>query len=231
MLARRVAGLPLEHVVGWAGFHGHRIAVDPGVFVPRRRTEALVAEAVVRARRWTGRTVVVDLCCGSGAVGFALAAELNRVELHATDVEPAAVRCARRNIVAAGGEVHAGDLFDALPDHLRGRIDILAANTPYVPTGEIGLMPPEARDYEPRVALDGGPDGLAVQRRVASVASHWLAPGGHVLVETSENQAQDAAGTFAHHGLQACVVSCPEMNATVVIGTRPAAVGRIDVDL
>lgn len=148
MVERRTRGLPLEHVVGWAEFYGRRIAVDPGVFVPRRRTEFLVGQAVDLGRRAavrTGRpTVVVDLCCGSGAVGAVLAAALNPVELYAADIEPAAVRCARRNVLAAGGRVHEGDLFDALPTGLRGRIDILVANVPYVPTEEVGLLPPEA---------------------------------------------------------------------------------------
>ena len=164
MVDRRVAGLPLEHVLGWAEFRGLRIAVEPGVFVPRRRTEFLVDQAVALAPE---APVVVDLCCGSGAVGAALAAALPGAELHAADVDPAAVRCARRN-VGAGAHVYEGDLFEALPRALRGRVDILAANVPYVPTDEVGLLPPEARDHEPLVALDGGGDGLDILRRVAA---------------------------------------------------------------
>ncbi|NEB61469.1 putative protein N(5)-glutamine methyltransferase, partial [Streptomyces diastaticus] len=123
LVERRVSGLPLELVVGWAGFRGLRIAVAPGVFVPRRRTEFLVSEALAHAPH---AGVVVDLCCGSGAVGLALAAALDRPEVHAADVDPAAVRCARGNLADVGGRVYAGDLFDALPDALRGRVDILA---------------------------------------------------------------------------------------------------------
>lgn len=137
MVERRVAGLPLEHVLGWAEFGGLRIAVDPGVFVPRRRTEFLVRQAAALAGPGA---VVVDLCCGSGALGAALAALPGRVELHATDIEPAAVRCARRNIGAAG-EVYEGDLFEPLPRSLRGRVEILLANVPYVPTDDVGLLP------------------------------------------------------------------------------------------
>lgn len=205
MVERRVRGIPLEHVVGWAEFHGLRVAVDPGVFVPRRRTEFLVDQAIGLGRgavARTGRpTVVVDLCCGSGAVGTVLAAALDRVELYAADIEPAAVRCAHRNITAAGGEVFAGDLFDALPAGLRGRIDVLVANVPYVPTEEVGLLPPEAREHEPLVALDGGADGLDVLRRVTAAAAEWLAPEGHLLVETSERQAPRAVEHFTRHGL------------------------------
>ncbi|MFI1258167.1 putative protein N(5)-glutamine methyltransferase [Streptomyces netropsis] len=228
MVDRRVAGLPLEHVLGWAEFHGLRIAVDPGVFVPRRRTEFLVGQAVALARQATAtvartaRAVVVDLCCGSGAVGAALGAALDRVELHAADIDPAAVRCARGNLAPAGGRVYEGDLYEPLPLTLRGRIDVLVANAPYVPTEAIGLLPPEARLYEPLVSLDGGADGLDVQRRVTAAAPQWLAPGGHLLVETSERQAPRTVEAFADNGLIPRVVSCDDLNATVVIGTRPA---------
>jgi len=216
MVDRRVAGLPLEHVLGWAEFRGLRIAVEPGVFVPRRRTEFLVERAVALA---PGASVVVDLCCGSGAVGAALAAALPGVELHASDVDPAAVRCARRN-VGAGARVHEGDLFEALPHGLRGRVGILAANVPYVPSGEVGLLPPEARDHEPLVALDGGGDGLDVLRRVAGEAPRWLAPGGSLLVETSERQAGPAVEILAGAGLIPRLEVSEELYANVVIGLK-----------
>ena len=219
MVAQRAGGMPLEHVVGWAEFCGLRIAVDPGVFVPRRRTEFLVGQAAAGAGR-AGRLVVVDLCCGSGALGVALAAALGGADLHAADVDPAAVACARRNVVPAGGQVHAGDLFAALPADLRGRVDILAVNVPYVPTGEIALLPAEAREHEPRVALDGGPDGLDVLRRVAGEAATWLAPGGRLLTETSERQAAAAAAIVADGGLAAEVARDDDLGATVVTGRR-----------
>lgn len=219
MVDRRVAGLPLEHVVGWAEFLGARIALDPGVFVPRRRTEFLVGEAVALGRPGA---VVLDLCCGSGAVGAALAGALEGIELHAADLDPAAVRCARRNVAAAGGRVYEGDLFAPLPADLRGRVDILAANVPYVPTGSVGLLPPEARDHEALIALDGGPDGLDVLRRVAAEARHWLAPGGALLFETSEDQAPHAVAVVSEGGLRPRVATDEELYATVVIGTRPA---------
>lgn len=247
MVRRRVAGQPLEHILGWVWFHGLRIQVDVGVFVPRRRTEHLVRLALDRldagagtdpdigvgagvgdrdgARkrepvRGTG-AVVVDLCCGSGAVAAAIVAALPAAEVHAADVEPAAVRCARRNLPARAGRVHEGDLYAALPTGLRGRVDVLIANAPYVPTNAIGLMPPEAREHEPRIALDGGPDGLAVLRRVVAEAPRWLAPGGCVLLETSGGQAGtllDAAGRF---GLTGRVVTSAELDATVVVASRP----------
>ncbi|KUN81259.1 putative protein N(5)-glutamine methyltransferase [Streptomyces griseoruber] len=217
MVARRVAGHPLELVVGWAEFRGLRITVEPGVFVPRRRTEFLVEQALAHAPH---ASVVVDLCCGSGAVGAALAAALGAVELHAADIDPAAVRCARANVAAHGGHTHHGDLFEALPGRLRGRVDILAANVPYVPTDEVPLLPAEARDHEPRTALDGGGDGLDVLRRVAAGAPEWLAPGGILLVETSERQTPAAVEAFARAGLTVRPAEDEERNAHVVLGTR-----------
>jgi len=219
MVDLRVAGLPLEHVLGWVAFCGRRIAVGPKIFVPGLRTEFLVHEAAALA--WPG-AVAVDLCCGSGAVGAALAATLGRVELHAVDIDAAAVRCARRNVAFVGGQVYEGDLYEPLPATLRGRVDILLANAPYVPTDAITLMPPEARVHEPRVALDGGADGLDVQRRVAAAAPMWLVSGGHLLVETSRPQAPQSVEIFARTGLVCRVVSSDELDATVVIGTRPA---------
>lgn len=223
MVERRAAGLPLEHVLGWAEFAGLRMIVEPGVFVPRRRTEFLVAQAAVLTRP---AAVVVDLCCGSGALGAALAAALapGRVELHAADIDPASTRCARRNVAAAGGRVYEGDLYDPLPRTLRGRVDVLLANVPYVPTGEVALLPPEARVHEPRAALDGGADGLDILRRVSAGASGWLAPGGHLLCETSERQAPRAVEVLVRDGLVGRAVCSGEHGATVVIGTRPTPV-------
>jgi release factor glutamine methyltransferase len=119
--------------------------------------------------------------------------------------------------------VYQGDLFSALPEQLRGRIDVLLANVPYVPTNEIRLLPPEARLYEPHVTLDGGPDGLATLRRVAAGAMEWLAPDGHLFVEMSEHQAPLAAAVFAERGLDAGVTSDDDLGATVVHGIKPGA--------
>jgi release factor glutamine methyltransferase len=217
MVDRRAAGLPLEHVVGWADFCGLRIAVEPGVFVPRRRTEFLVRQAIAVA---PPRPVIVDLCCGSGAVGAALAAALHPAELHAADIDPVAVRCARRNIGPAGGHIYAGDLFGPLPAALRGRVGILAANVPYVPTAELGLLPAEARLHEPRAALDGGGDGLDILRRVADEAALWLAEGGSLLAETTERQEQAACDTASRGGLVPRVAHSPELAATVLIARK-----------
>ena len=209
--ARRMAGEPLEQIVGWAAFAGQRIAVDPGVFVPRRRSELLVAVA--------GRepaALVVDLCCGTGALGAALAALWPRAEVHAADSDPTAVACARRNLPPE--RVHGGDLYAALPDALRGRVDLLVVNAPYVPTDASATMPREARDHEHRVALDGGPDGLDVQRRVAADAVTWLRPGGRLILETGRDQAERSAALLVDAGLTPMVETDDEISGTVVVG-------------
>jgi len=217
MVDRRAAGLPLEQVLGWAEFCGLRITVAPGVFVPRRRTEFLVRQASGLAHPGA---VIVDLCCGAGAVGAALAAAVDQAEVHAADIDPAAVRCARLNL--PHGHVYQGDLYEPLPAALRGRVAVLAANVPYVPTGEIGFLPPEAREHEPRAALDGGADGLEVLRRVAVGAPGWLAPGGYLLIETSERQVPRAEAAFAASGLAVRVARSADLDVAVVIGCRLA---------
>jgi release factor glutamine methyltransferase len=236
MVDQRAAGLPLEHILGWAEFCGLRISVSPGVFVPRRRSEFLVAQAVAAAQRLRSearggdRLVVLDLCCGAGAIGVAIAAALGDTDLHAADIDAAAVACARGNVVPAGGHVYAGDLFSPLPPELRGGIDILAVNAPYVPTAEIRFMPAEARLHEPRVALDGGPDGTGLHHRVASQAADWLSPRGVLLIETSERQAPRTAQAVADGGLTPETLTDAELDATVVIGVGTDVTGvGIDV--
>ena len=216
LVARRVAGEPLEWVLGWAEFADLQLVVRPGVFVPRRRTELLAAQAIARLRP---ASVAVDLCCGVGAIAAVILEEVPFVEVHAADIDPVAVACARDNL--PNGNVHLGDLFDALPGDLRGRVDVLTANTPYVPSDEVALMPPEARDHEPRHTLDGGPDGLELLRRISAEASEWLAPGGSVLIEVSERQLPVATAVFEADGLRARSASDPDLGACVVIGQAP----------
>ncbi|BCJ35371.1 methylase [Actinocatenispora thailandica] len=219
LVARRVTGVPLEQVVGFVEFAGRRLAIEPGVFVPRRRTELLARLAAEAAP--PGGTLV-ELCCGAGAVA-AVAADDPTLSVHAADIDPAAVACARRNLPT--GQVYRGDLDAALPAALRGRVDVLVANAPYVPSDEIGLLPAEAREYEPLVALDGGPDGLSVQRRIAAAAPRWLVPGGRLLIETGAHQATGTAAAMSAVGLAISVVTDPELAATVVVGVQPQPAG------
>jgi release factor glutamine methyltransferase len=239
-VTRRCAGVPLEHLLGWADFCGLRVAVFPGVFVPRRRSGLLVREAISIVRdekrlESTGkgafrhglprqRPVVVDMCCGSGAVAAAVVAAVSElgldVDMHAADVDPVATACAATNLDDLG-EVHTGDLYDALPDRLRGHIDVLVVNAPYVPTEAIATMPPEARDHEPRVALDGGGDGLDVQRRIIAEAPGWLSPGGRLVIETGRSQASGTVAACAAAGLRAHVVTDDDLAATAVVAQAP----------
>ena len=218
MVRLRVEGTPLEHILGWAEFCGLRIAVDDRVFVPRQRSQFLVrtAAAVLEA----GATVV-DLCCGSGALGVALASVVP-ISLYSADLDAESVACARRNVEPIGGQVFLGDLFDPLPTRLRGAVEIVLANAPYVPTAEISSMPSEARDHEPRGALDGGADGMDVQRRIIAEVSEWLHVGGSLLIETSEHQASQVAASMAAAGLVPVMIGSDDESAHVVRGIRQA---------
>jgi release factor glutamine methyltransferase len=214
-VVRRVAGEPLEQILGWAELDGRRVVLEPGVFVPRRRTALLVREA---ARRAPAGAVAVDLCCGSGAVGAALGARVPGLRLYAADVDPAAVRCARRNLPDA--VVLAGDLFAPLPAVLASTVDVVVVCPPYVPSAAIVLMASEARDHEPRLALDGGADGLDVVRRIAADAPRWLRPGGLLLLETSQRQVAGVVAALTEARLVPEVVEDADLGAVVVVGTR-----------
>lgn len=222
LLARRVAGEPLETVVGWVGFLGRRLVVAPGVFVPRRRTELLARTTLAhvaarRGRPGGGSVVVVEMCCGVAPVVACL--DAHPVEAHVADISRVALECAARN--APSAVLHPGDLYAALPGSLRGRVDVIAANAPYVPSDRIATMPPEARDHEPVEALDGGRDGVDLHRRLAAGAPGWLAPGGVLLVETSASQLPLTTGAMAAAGLVTEVRVDEEIDGCVALGVRP----------
>ena len=217
MIREREQGLPLEQIVGWAEFGGIRISVEPGVFVPRKRSELLLTLALQRLPQ--GGTVV-DLGCGSGAIGAAIAAQRPDAIVWGTDIDEAATACARRNLDP--GRVRTGSGFDPLPRVLRGGVHLIIANLPYVPTDAIALMPPEARDFEHRVALDGGNDGLDVQRALLIETPIWLAPDGWVLVETGAAQAQRTEAILRAAGLATETSHDAEIGGTAVAGRRVA---------
>lgn len=215
-LRARCEGEPLEHILGWAMFAGLRVQVMPGVFVPRRRTELLLHEALDRLPR---SGVLVEICCGAAPVATAVAAARVGARVHACDIDPTAALCALENLAPYGGTASAGDMGEGIPDELFGNVDVLVANAPYVPTRELALMPREARLHEPESALDGGLDGLGVQRRVAGLARRVLRPGGVVLVETSRSQVEATSALLGREGLDTTVVLDDETAGTCVIGT------------
>lgn len=221
LIARRVAGEPLEYVVGWAEFQGQRFAISRGVFVPRHRSELLVIEAAGRAPR-RDRLTVCDLGCGTGALGLKVARLLRdrepapQVDLHLTDIDEAAAACAVANarvVTDAVGGIAAssyrGDLTQPLPTGLRA--DVIVAHVPYVPTDRIALMPPEARDHELTATLDGGTDGLDPMRRLAQdvAGGARLAADGVLLAECGATQAAAARRVLEAVGLRVEIVNEP----------------------
>jgi release factor glutamine methyltransferase len=237
MVARRAAGEPLQYVIGWAPFGPLRLRVGPGVFVPRPETETLAdrAAAFLRGRpapRPEGsgepqggapvKSIAADLCTGSGAIACFLAAEAPGTRVLATELDPGALAWAEVNAERHGVELLAGDLDQPLPAELAGRLDVLCANVPYVPSEAIATLPGDVRDHEPRLSLDGGPDGLDVFRRLAGRVAHWLVPGGRLYAEIGEDQAEAAAALLTEAGLTAVAVHQDLVGRDrIVEGTRP----------
>jgi release factor glutamine methyltransferase len=202
MVARRVAGEPLQYLIGWAPFGALRIQVGPGVFVPRPETELVAYRAATHLREAASPATAVDLCTGSGAIACFLAEAVPGSRVLATELDAAALVWARRNLDGRAVELLEGDLDEPLPDELRSGVDVLVANVPYVPRDAIPLLPHDVRVHEPRVALDGGPDGLDVLRAVVARAGRWLAPGGWLVCEIGDDQDVAAAGLLTGAGLQ-----------------------------
>ena len=222
MVARRAAGEPLQYVIGWAPFGRLRLAVGPGVFVPRPETETLADRAATFLRGRRPLRVAVDLCTGSGAIACFLAAEVPGARVLATELDPGALAWAAGNAERYGVELLAGDLDAPLPAKLAGRVDVLCANVPYVPSGAVATLPGDVRDHEPRLSLDGGPDGLDVFRRLAGRATHWLAAGGRLYAEIGEDQAEAAAALLTEAGLAEVAVHQDLVGRDrIVEGTRP----------
>jgi release factor glutamine methyltransferase len=183
LVARRLNGEPLAWISGWVRFCGVRVRADPGVFVPRPHTESLARRA---AELLPDRGVAVDLCTGSGAVAAVLRSARPTATVLATDVDKAAVACARRN----GVDALLGDLDE--PVHtLRGRVDVVTAVVPYVPVEELHLLPRDVLEHEPRRAIDGGPRGTTVLLRAVDAAARLLRRGGSVLLELGGDQATE----------------------------------------
>lgn len=185
LVKRRAEGEPTAYVLGRREFYGRPFLVTPDVLIPRPETE-LVVEAALAALPEGGRAL--DLCAGSGAIGVTLALERKGARVFATELSPAALAVARRNAEALGAslELLEGDLYAPLPPD--ARFDVVVGNPPYVPAAELPGLPREVR-REPAMALDGGPDGLALLRRIVAEAPRWLLPGGALVLEMHESHA------------------------------------------
>lgn len=188
MLDRRAAGEPVQYILGSADFMGLRFRVDGAVLIPRQDTETLVEAALIELRQRQGNPALLDLCAGSGCVGLSLASLAPNARITLADISPEALEVARANQKALGvkAELRQGDLFSAVG---RERFDIIASNPPYIPTGALSGLQREVR-FEPRIALDGGADGLDFYRRIAEDAADHLNPGGAIFLEVGIHQAQ-----------------------------------------
>ena len=181
-LRRRERGEPPAWITGAVRFCGRRLRLVPGVYVPRPQSEELARRA---AALLPDEGLAVDLCTGSGAVAAHLAASVLTATVIGVDIDPRAAACARRNGVVAV----VADLADlAAPFGPTAGFDLVTAVAPYVPTDAIALLPADVQAHEPRVALDGGSDGLDLVRRVIEAAGDLLRPGGWVLVEVGGDQ-------------------------------------------
>ena len=199
LVTRRESGEPLPWVVGSVAFCGIRVKVDTGVYVPRSQTEPLARRA---AARLPGRGVAVDLCTGTGAVACVLQATSPSTTVVATDVDPAAVACARQN----GVDARLGHLDEPLPPGLLGAVDVVTAVVPYVPTEQLHLLARDVVAFEPRLALDGGVGGLRLLSCVVARSTRWLRPGGWLLLELGGDQAAAVATEMAPAGFDQIAV-------------------------
>lgn len=221
LVARRVAREPLQLLLGSVGFRHLELLVEPGVFIPRPETEILAGAAIDRV---SPAGTVVEPCTGTGAVACAIAAESDAAVVLATDISAAAVGLARRNAARTGGavEVLQGDLLDPVPADLRGRLDVLVCNPPYLAAGEVAGLEPEVAAWDPPEALVAGPTGHEVTDRLIAAALIWLCPGGWLLLETDAGRAAATAARARDAGLTGTAV-LPDLTGAdrVVVARHP----------
>jgi release factor glutamine methyltransferase len=222
LVTRRCGGEPLQYLTRRQAFRRLDLMVGPGVLVPRPETEIVVEHALGRISGVTA-PLVADLCTGSGAIALALATEQPEARVWATDVSEEAAAWARRNlerVPEANVTVLEGDLFDPLPGELKGRLDLIVANPPYLSHADLDRVAPDVRNHEPRQATVAGPTGLEVAKRVVAESLDWLAPGGWLVMETHPGQA----------GRLACLLRASYAEVTLhedLTGSMRVAEGRL----
>lgn len=223
LVARRAAGEPLPILVGSIEFYGLTLEVKPGSFVPRPSSELTVSRAVKRIKK-RKRPVVVDICTGAGPIALAIADELPRADVWGTDIDADGLAQARRNaklLEIDNTTFRKSDMYGSLPKRLKGKVDLITGHIPYVPPGEVDDLPAEVKDHEPLFTLSGlSKDGLGLVRTAVQQAPGWLAPGGWMLLEISEDLVPkvrklcDKAG-FEDHGY-----ASDEDDLSVVVESR-----------
>jgi release factor glutamine methyltransferase len=209
LVRRRAGGEPLQQILGETEFYSRVFKVEPGVFIPRPETERLVEEAVALLAPPDHRLlapVAVEIGCGTGVIGVSLALDVPRLTVYATDINPAAVQLTQYNAhtLGAGPRVHVlqGNRFDPLPAHLKGQVDLVVSNPPYIREADIPGLEVEVSQYDPEEALSGGTDGLDFYRALAARVGGWLRPGGHVAVEIGDDQGHEVEDIFGASGLE-----------------------------
>jgi release factor glutamine methyltransferase len=210
LVARRADREPLQHLTGSAAFRHVELQVGPGVFVPRPETELLAGWAVDRARESGERPVVVDLCCGSGAIALSVADEVPAAAVYAVELDESAHLWAERNLFGTGIDLRLGDMADAFAE-LDGTVDVVVCNPPYIPLEAWASVAPEARDHDPALALWSGEDGLDAIRVLESTAARLLRPGGGVGAEHADAQGESAAQVFLESGRWTDVRDHPDL--------------------
>ena len=193
LVARRTEGEPIAWLTGRASFCELELHIAPGVYVPRWQTEPMAHRA---ATLLPAGGTAVDLCTGAGAIAAVMAAQVPSARVVATELDVAAVRCARAN----GVEVYEGSLDDPLPVELEGAVDVITAVAPYVPTGAMRLLPRDVQAYEPRLALDGGAAGTDLLLEIVRRSPRWLRPGGWLLLELGADQPDQLAPVLRDRG-------------------------------
>ncbi len=221
-IARRESREPLQLILGTVGFRHVELVVRPGVFIPRPETEVLAGEAI---ERLPAGGVTVEPCTGTGAVAVSVAVEAQAARVVATDAAPGAVALARENAERAGAEVEVveGDLLRPVDPQLRGRVDVLVSNPPYLAAAEFAAVEPEVAEWDPYLALVAGPTGHEVSDRLIHAAPAWLAPRGWLLLEVDERRARTCAARCRAAGLSdTAVVSDLAGRPRIVVARRPA---------